>query len=351
MQNSSDSSTDSNQPAPETRRRFLARGLVLGAGVIAARGGGALFAPFGGGPSPARAQGGGPQTVPSDFRRGLGGKDSSKADFEAAPRIRVAAASRGERPARVLLTDYLPPVGDQGRQNSCVGWSTAYYVCTYGVAKQRKFTPEQLKDPKFQFSPAYVYHLGNGGINEGMPISRGFKILEERGCASLAEMPYSVEDFTSPPPDAANRRAVKVKARGLGYIYAEEPDIEKLKTYLAETRRPCALSIKVFTSFWLGGKTITPDFVYPGPATPDETLEGRHAICVVGYDDNLKAFRLLNSWGEDWGDKGFLWVSEDFIAKNSREAWSQVPGGAVARNFKKPIALTKHVTIEPPVKP
>jgi len=329
-----------SNPNRPTRRRFLAQGLALvGAGVLALTGVSQLW-----------AQGQKATDVPADFTRGLGLIESRKADFDAAPRIRVAAASRGERPARVILTDFLPPVGDQGGQNSCVGWSTAYYCYTYGVAKQRKLTQDEIKSAKFQFSPAYIYHLGNGGKDEGMPIAEGFKLLETRGCATLSEMPFSDKDFDSPPSDAANRRAGKYKARALGYLYAKEPNIEALKTYLAEARRPLALSMKVYDSFFLRGKTIAPDYVYPGPATPDEALAGRHAICVIGYDDSLKAFRLVNSWGEGWGDKGFLWVSEDFIAKNTREAWSQAPGGAVARSLKKPIALTKHVTIEGPVK-
>ena len=63
-----------------------------------------------------------------------------------------------------MLTDYLPPVGNQGGEGSCVGWSTGYYSYTYGVAKQRRLTKEQLQDPKWQFSPAYIYNQLNGGI-------------------------------------------------------------------------------------------------------------------------------------------------------------------------------------------
>jgi len=31
---------------------------------------------------------------------------------------------------------------------------------------------------------------------------------------------------------------------------------------------------------------------------------GGHAIVVVGYDDNRGAFKIINSWGTNWGNEG-----------------------------------------------
>jgi len=33
-----------------------------------------------------------------------------------------------------------------------------------------------------------------------------------------------------------------------------------------------------------------------------------HAIAIVGWDDDLQAWLIRNSWGEFWGDKGYAWV-------------------------------------------
>jgi hypothetical protein len=37
---------------------------------------------------------------------------------------------------------------------------------------------------------------------------------------------------------------------------------------------------------------------------------GGHAMCIVAYNDTLQggAFKIANSWGKDWGDKGFCWL-------------------------------------------
>ena len=31
-------------------------------------------------------------------------------------------------------------------------------------------------------------------------------------------------------------------------------------------------------------------------------------MLVVGFSDEYNAFKLVNSWGEDWGDNGFVWI-------------------------------------------
>jgi C1A family cysteine protease/predicted secreted protein len=38
-------------------------------------------------------------------------------------------------------------------------------------------------------------------------------------------------------------------------------------------------------------------------------LSINHAIVLVGWDDNLGAWRLRNSWGPDWGEDGYMWIA------------------------------------------
>jgi C1A family cysteine protease len=41
------------------------------------------------------------------------------------------------------------------------------------------------------------------------------------------------------------------------------------------------------------------------------TVEGSHSICIVGYTRDR--FIIRNSWGEDWGDEGFGYASQQYI--------------------------------------
>jgi C1A family cysteine protease len=37
-------------------------------------------------------------------------------------------------------------------------------------------------------------------------------------------------------------------------------------------------------------------------------LLGGHATPIIGYDDTKKAFLVQNSWGTNWGNKGFYYM-------------------------------------------
>jgi C1A family cysteine protease len=57
---------------------------------------------------------------------------------------------------------------------------------------------------------------------------------------------------------------------------------------------------------------------------PDGKAYSGHAMVVTGWDDALGALRLKNSWGYDWGDKGFAWMPYDHLDAYRYNAWKAV---------------------------
>ena len=58
-------------------------------------------------------------------------------------------------PDRVDLSDRFPTPGDQGEQNSCVGWSVGYAARAYYV---NKVEGRDIGEPTNIPSPAYIYN-------------------------------------------------------------------------------------------------------------------------------------------------------------------------------------------------
>jgi C1A family cysteine protease len=56
-------------------------------------------------------------------------------------------------------------------------------------------------------------------------------------------------------------------------------------------------------------------------------LYGGHAIVAVGYDDNMMigpdkgALLIRNSWGPDWGDGGYAWLSYKYVTGGLADDW------------------------------
>jgi C1A family cysteine protease len=44
---------------------------------------------------------------------------------------------------------------------------------------------------------------------------------------------------------------------------------------------------------------------------------GYHSILVVGWDPETKMFEGINSWGDQWGDEGHFYMTEEFIENNN----------------------------------
>ncbi|HPO17461.1 MAG TPA: right-handed parallel beta-helix repeat-containing protein, partial [Candidatus Hydrogenedentes bacterium] len=62
--------------------------------------------------------------------------------------------------------------------------------------------------------------------------------------------------------------------------------------------------------------TLT-DNEYQMPAPEDVYLAGYHALAIVGYDESRfggqGGYKIINSWGDAWGNHGFAWLSQSFL--------------------------------------
>ncbi len=64
----------------------------------------------------------------------------------------------------------------------------------------------------------------------------------------------------------------------------------------------------------------------PYPERGEKQIGG-HAVLCVGYDDALSigastgAFLIRNSWGEEWGEKGYGWLPYDYLLAGLAQDW------------------------------
>ena len=62
------------------------------------------------------------------------------------------------------------------------------------------------------------------------------------------------------------------------------------------------------------------------PSSSDAVV-GRHAMVVCGWDPAIRAFKVRNSWGCYWGNDGYWWAGEDYIAwSETKSLWIPTKG-------------------------
>lgn len=193
-------------------------------------------------------------------------------------------------PKTLDLREYLPPVRSQKPRGTCVAFA----------GSAMKEYQERL-DTGYEgyFSPEFIYFYRENKPGRGMNSRDLMEVLLKRGCCTEDTLPYVVvkdENATAEIPLAAEEEAAKYKISSYARIYT----IDELKTALFQSG-VCYVAFPVYD--------VRPEFWRK--KTTESVLKGGHAVAIVGY--NNEGFILRNSWGEDYGDNGYvIYPYEDF---------------------------------------
>lgn len=215
-------------------------------------------------------------------------------------------------PESVMLEQFFPPIGDQGDKGTCVAWAVGYNLKTALNAITGKWTSDDLAQPSHQTSPKDLWlcipQEQKGNSCSGTGFEPAFNTLMTTGAASMSQIPY--QDLRgcigAGTGDSSNR------INGYYHVVSdgEIPKLGQLKAYLADT-------IPLVIGGHLGDNFMrwSSDDVIKADSYRRTGMHAFHAMALVGYDDSRHAFRLRNSWGENWGDKGSIWVDYDFFCR------------------------------------
>ena len=216
-------------------------------------------------------------------------------------------------PTSVINTKHLPPVGDQGWQGSCNAWASTYYVWTYMINWFNNNPNPSTYDEIF--SPAFTYNHINDGSDSGSYPEDAQYLIATMGACHWATMPYNDSDYTTWGSTDAYLEAMKYRA-GDWYVIDLSTDegINQLKQLLADGYI-AEIGIYVYDEFEDFNSTNN---IYAVNQSHGN-YKGGHAVTIIGYNDSLPtpdgygAFRLVNSWGTDWGDNGYFWMTYEAI--------------------------------------
>ncbi|MBU0486337.1 MAG: hypothetical protein KKA07_17930 [Bacteroidetes bacterium] len=225
----------------------------------------------------------------------------------------IYLGSTGTNASSVDLLDKFPPIGNQGMFGTCVAWSVGYNLRSCLNAQENNLSKSQLESTSNQFSPKDLFWAvstsDKGADCNGTSFESALDILVDRGVATMSTVPYtSLGDCSSSPDGSWTSNASQYKIENYRKI---EPDRATIKSYLSQSR-PVAFGAKLGDAFmsWNSSDVLTSD---------NDTYNGQHAyhaMIISGYDDSKGpngAFRVVNSWGTNWADQGYIWVDYGFF--------------------------------------
>lgn len=242
---------------------------------------------------------------------------------------------------------WFPEVRDQGYQSSCACFATTYYTMTSQVARLRGFKVNN-NDDTYKFTPRFTYNQINRGEDNGSSIGGAYAVMQTMGNPTWKSWPYNDQDPLSWPTTAPIwREALTYRMAESGAIndMGASSGLNNAKQMLANgyiLNYATQIMQWQFTNLKDDPATTADDSIFStsAPAVRRQVCSHLvydprntgHAMTIVGYDDNLwcdlngnnvvdtgekGAFRIVNSWGIDWSDGGYTWISYDALKTTS----------------------------------
>ncbi|MCW3090674.1 MAG: cysteine protease [Ferruginibacter sp.] len=245
-------------------------------------------------------------------------------------------------PESVSLLRFAPDRQNQGKQGSCVAWSSVYAARTIVEAASTGQSGNSTA-----YSPAFVYNQIGLENCQGAYIQQAMEFMTNKGVLPYNDFPYDDQDCSRRPTSSLEDKAAQNRMHGFTRLTDGESvngiNVRAVKEHLAKDA-PVVIGMMV-------GGTFMQDMMGKQMWSPSEEDRsqmgfGGHALCVIGYDDRRQAFQIMNSWGPEWGENGVAWVRYADFKEFVREAYGIDPmpkrGAALNVAFECTIGLVKN---------
>ena len=269
----------------------------------------------------------------------------------ASPNIQIESGQKSI-PRDVDLTRFAPEVRNQGDISSCVGWSAGYAAMTIERAIANGWTNKR-EITENATSALFVYNQLANGDCQGVRMPRALQLMQEQGNCLAKDFDFDINDCGVEVPSDLITKAKNHRIEDYIRLFdpKEEPEekVRNIRLVLSQNK-PVVIGMKVLNNFY----DIQQGDISWIPTVGDVTYAGGHAMVVVGYDDDRfdrgesadapemrGAFKIMNSWGKNWGQQGFIWVRYKHFGTYCRHAYALMLAGG------EPIDFEADMTTEP----
>jgi len=225
---------------------------------------------------------------------------------------------------RASIKDYCPYVLFQ-RGATCVALSIAN-ARTILFAKEKSIR-NQSDISALRFSPYWVYvrnrEEGDVDCSKGLDIERALDDMKSNGLIGVEDFEYPkyypFTEVTMCGQDMVISEEMRLEARN--YTVSGVYGIHSLDGIKVSLSKGAPVIVGMVTP-----ESLINAFGEVVWLPKESDLGGSsflHAMVIVGYDDNMYngSVQIMNSWGENWGKEGFIWIRYEDLLKYTLGAY------------------------------
>jgi len=189
------------------------------------------------------------------------------------------------------------PVKNQKKSGSCVGQSWSYYA---GVLEAIEIGIYRDFSARFIYSQIYL-------PSRGAYIKDGAKILTKQGAIPSALFPDKDNEIQMRMNDDLTKdlKSIALVYKKGNYLSVPHNDIDYIASVIQENNG-CVTGVFLSRDGWRNA--------WVRPPLKGEK-KGGHAVYLIGFKKikGRKYIIGLNSWSENWGDRGKFYLGEDYV--------------------------------------
>ena len=220
-------------------------------------------------------------------------------------------------PSTYSFEEYVPHVLSQGNTSTCVGYAMFYYGLSTMYNIKFGITSSRGKEAH-AFDPFFIYsYLNNAETNpcdEGLNMSQASEAVADLGAKKMYYPPF-INCGTRWSTSKLIQTSKYTKPYAINTFYTanmDYPDIVESAKQTLYNNTPIISGFNITESLYpmtSSNPNGVDNFGLWRPSELEESVGG-HAMTLVGYNDYMYggAFRVVNSWGKDYGDNGFIWI-------------------------------------------
>lgn len=212
------------------------------------------------------------------------------------------------------LRKFFSEIRNQGTEGACASFATVsvfeYFQHRYEISEN------------YNMSPAFSYYnarmrKGKSVLGKGSSIADNIEAMYETGLCHEDLWEYKEETINQKPSEEAFDDAkAQTVIEAANVEISTDPDItlKNIKSALCDGF-PVLISLRVYDSF------IAPNGIIPHPTEEElkaSSEDARHALVLCGYSDEHRFFIARNSWGTQFGDKGYCYIPYSYVSDKSQ---------------------------------